>query len=54
LQAGIDYAVYDWLSVFGEYKGNYTINDMNLVGGGSMKTNIVTNALNLGLSYHWK
>ena len=54
IQAGIDYAVNDWLSVFGEYKGNYTINDVDLKGGGSLKTDIFTNAFNLGLSYHWK
>ena len=53
VQAGIDYQINDWFSVFGEYKGNYTMNDVDLVGGGSMDTDIVTNAFNIGLSFHW-
>lgn len=53
IQAGVDYKINDWLSVFGEYKGNYTINDTDLIGGGSMKTDIFINALNFGVSFHW-
>jgi len=54
IQAGIDYPIFQSVSMFGEYKGNYTINHMNLVGGGNMKSNIFTNAFDVGLSYHWK
>lgn len=52
-QAGIDFRITDWLSVFGEYKGNYTINDTDLKGGGRLKTDIFTNAFDVGLSYHF-
>jgi len=37
--------------VFTEYKINYTINNVDLKGGGILKTNIITNALNFGMNY---
>jgi lipid A oxidase len=40
----------DW-AVFGEYKGSYAWIDADLDNGGSLKTDIVTNAFNLGISY---
>jgi lipid A oxidase len=53
-QAGIDYALTDWASIFVEYKFNYTWNDTDLDGGGSLKTNIATNAVDVGLTFKWK
>jgi lipid A oxidase len=38
-------------SVFGEYKGTWSSHVMDLDSGGTLKTDIITNALNLGLSY---
>ena len=49
--AGVSYRLTDHWSMFGEYKGVYSRNDVDLEGGGYLKTNIVTNALNLGVSY---
>ncbi|MDY8109722.1 outer membrane beta-barrel protein [Fulvimarina sp. 2208YS6-2-32] len=49
--AGVDVAVTDSLSVFGEYKLSYTSNDADLVNGGSLKTDIFTNQLIVGASF---
>lgn len=51
--AGVTYPVSPSWSVFGEYKGTYSQNDVDLNGGGNLKTNIVTNALNLGVSFNF-
>lgn len=40
----------DRWSVFGEYKGTYTSNHLRLDSGGTINTDIRTNAINLGLS----
>ncbi len=40
-------------SVFGEYKGSYSSHDADLDGGGSLETDIVTNAINIGLSFRF-
>ncbi|MDH5797146.1 MAG: outer membrane beta-barrel protein [Paracoccaceae bacterium] len=48
--AGASYPLNDRWSVFGEYKGSYSVNNAELDGGGSLSTNIVTNAFNLGVS----
>jgi len=53
-QLGLDFKVTERFSVFTEYKFNYTMNRVRLNGGGNLKTNIITNAVNVGLSYHWK
>jgi lipid A oxidase len=37
--------------VFAEYKGTYSMLDVDLDGGGNLKSNIVTNALNFGVQY---
>ena len=50
LVAGASYAVNDRWSVFGEYKGSYSSNEADLKGGGTLKTDIITNALNIGVS----
>jgi lipid A oxidase len=51
--AGITYPVSDSWAVFGEYKGTYSQNTADLDGGGTIETNIVTNALNLGVSFNF-
>ncbi|MDT0681257.1 outer membrane beta-barrel protein [Roseicyclus sp. F158] len=51
LMAGASYALTDAWSVFGEYKVTYSSNTADLDNGGELKTDIVTNALNIGLSY---
>lgn len=51
--AGISYELNDTWSVFGEYKGSYSQNDIDLDNGGSMDTDIITNALNIGISYRF-
>ena len=42
----------DW-SVFGEYKGSYSSNEADLDNGGSLETDIITNAVNLGVSFRF-
>ncbi|MGH1413880.1 MAG: outer membrane protein [Pelagimonas sp.] len=51
LTAGASYALNDRYSIFGEYQFTYSSNDIELDGGGSFKTDIKTNALNIGVSY---
>ncbi len=53
LLAGVSYTMNDRWSLFGEYKGTYSQNDVDLDNGGNLKTNVVTNALNLGISYNF-
>lgn len=48
--AGAKYTVTDRWGVFGEYKGTYSLNEADLSNGGSLKSDVVTNAINLGLS----
>jgi len=48
--AGASYPINDRWSMFGEYKGSYSVNTVELVSGGSLSTNIRTNAFNLGVS----
>ena len=49
--AGVNYAITDHLSVFGEYKLTYSWNDADLVNGGSLKTDILTNQAVVGASF---
>jgi lipid A oxidase len=51
--AGITYPVNDRFSVFGEYKGTYSMNEATLEGGGTLETDIITNALNVGVSFNF-
>lgn len=48
--AGASYPLNDRWSVFGEYKGTYSVNEAELSNGGTLSTNILTNALNVGVS----
>lgn len=51
--AGVSYPLTQEWSVFGEYKGTYTQNEVDLVGGGTLNTDIFTNAVNIGVSYRF-
>lgn len=53
LMAGASVPITDRLRVFGEYKGTYSRNEADLEGGGTLETNIVTNALNVGVSFRF-
>ena len=48
--AGLRYPIGERLSVFGEYQFTYSSNEATLEGDGTFETDIVTNALNLGLT----
>ena len=51
LLAGASYPVGERLSVFGEYKFTYSQNEAELDGGGTLNTDIITNAVNVGVSF---
>lgn len=51
LVAGASYDINDRWAIFGEYKGSYSQNDVDLTPGGNLSTDIVTNAFNLGITY---
>jgi lipid A oxidase len=50
-QAGVRYQFTDNWSAFAEYKGNFSWVDVDIDNGGKLKTDILSNALNLGISY---
>lgn len=52
-QAGISYQITSRWSAFAEYKGNYSFVDVPIDNGDKLKTDILTNAVNVGLSFHW-
>jgi len=52
-QAGFDYALTEDWSVFAEYKGNFTMLAVDIDSGDTLQSDIITNALNLGLSFHF-
>lgn len=49
--AGASYAINERWSVFGEYGGTYSQNNADLSGGGSLETDIITNAVNFGVGF---
>jgi lipid A oxidase len=51
LMAGASVPIAENWSVFGEYKGTYSINDADLDGGGTLEADVLTNAINLGVSF---
>lgn len=51
--AGASYPISEQWSAFGEYKGTYSMNTADLETGGTVETNVVTNALNLGVSFNF-
>ena len=38
--------------LYGEYKGTYSMLDVDLVGGGNLQTNVITNSINVGVRIH--
>lgn len=51
--AGATYPINDQWSVFGEYKGTFSSNTADLDTGGTLETDIITNAVNLGVSFNF-
>ncbi len=51
LIAGVSYDLTDRWGLFAEYKATYSQNTGDLETGGTVKTDIVTNAINFGVSY---
>lgn len=51
--AGVEYPLNDRFALFGEYKGTYSQNEAELDDGGTLESDIVTNALNLGVSFNF-
>ncbi|GAA3862980.1 outer membrane beta-barrel protein [Celeribacter arenosi] len=49
--AGASFEMNERWDVFGEYKGTYSQLNADLEGGGSLRTDIVTNAINLGVAF---
>ncbi|MGJ8602492.1 MAG: outer membrane protein [Marivita sp.] len=50
VSAGVSYDLNDRFAVFGEYQFTYSSNSVDLPEGGSLETDIKTNALNVGLT----
>ncbi|MEP5152917.1 acyloxyacyl hydrolase [Planktotalea sp.] len=49
--AGAKYDLTDKWAVFGEYQFTYSSNKATLPAGGSLNTDIITNAINIGVSF---
>ncbi len=53
LVAGVSYDLSDRWAIFGEYKGTYSRNKAEVDTGGTFETDIITNAVNLGVSFRF-
>lgn len=51
--AGGHYDLTDRIALFGEYKITYSSHEVDLEDGGELETDLVTNALSLGLTYRF-
>nr|WP_237072528.1 outer membrane beta-barrel protein [Pseudaestuariivita rosea] len=51
--AGATYELDESWSVFGEYKGSYSSNTADLEDGGELETDVITNAVNVGLTFNF-
>lgn len=51
--AGVSYSLNENWALFGEVRSAYSKVDADLKGGGNLRTNIVTNAVNIGVSYRF-
>ena len=51
--AGASMPINDKWSVFGEYKGTFTSNEGDLDTGGTLSTDVFTNAFNVGVTFHF-
>jgi lipid A oxidase len=49
--AGASYPLGDSWSVFADYQGTYSMHTMDLGSGGTLETDLVTNAVNVGVSF---
>lgn len=50
---GLDYSLTEHISAFTEYKFNYSKIDVGIDSGDRLKTDIITNAVNFGISYNF-
>ena len=53
LMAGVDYRFTEHVSAFSEYKLNFSHIDVGIDSGDRLKTDILTQAINVGLSYNF-
>lgn len=53
LTAGASYDLTDNWALFTEYQFTYSSNSADLTGGGTLNTDIITNAINFGVSYRF-
>jgi lipid A oxidase len=51
--AGVSYPITNQWSVFGEYKGTFSSNTADLEDAGTLETDILTNAVNVGVSFNF-
>lgn len=51
--AGASYPIDEQWSVFGEYKGTFSSNTADLDSGGTLATDVFTNAVNVGVSFNF-
>lgn len=51
--AGATMPISDRMSVFGEYKGTFSSNTADLATGGTLETDVITNAVNVGVSFNF-
>lgn len=51
LTAGVSYELSENWNLFSEYQFTWSQNDVSLNGGGTLSTRILTNSLNVGVSY---
>lgn len=51
--AGLSYPLGDRAFAFGEYKGSYSGNEIDLDSGMTLNTDIITNAINIGIGLHF-
>lgn len=50
---GLDYKLTENISAFTEWKFNYSQVDVEIDSGDRLKTDVITNAINVGISYHF-
>lgn len=53
LTAGVSYELNDNWNLFSEYQFTWSQNDVSLDAGGTLSTRILTNAINVGVSYNF-
>ena len=53
LSAGASYDLNDRWAVFGEYQFTISDNEADLEGGGKLNTRLISNAVNVGVSFRF-